>query len=81
VFSIHCFLSASTQLNEQGEFNIDEELENVPPEILEEGHRIIKACQQTRTDFTLFTTYTFLIRRINNDSVVDVSPLGCYHVE
>ncbi|PSN48084.1 hypothetical protein C0J52_03447 [Blattella germanica] len=35
------------KLNDQGEFNIDEELENVPPEILEEGHRIIKACHGT----------------------------------
>jgi hypothetical protein len=58
--SLYIVLSASTQLNDDGEFNIDEELENVPPEILEEGHRVIKACSQTRTDFSLFTIYIFL---------------------
>jgi hypothetical protein len=58
--SIYIVLSTSTQLNEKGEFNIDEELENVPPEILEEGHRVIRACQETSMDFTLFTIYMIL---------------------
>jgi hypothetical protein len=41
------------QMSDQGDFNIDEELQNVPPEIVEEGHRIIKACHDTRTNFSL----------------------------
>jgi hypothetical protein len=53
-------LSACPQLNENGEFNIDEELENVPPEIIEEGHRVVKACQQTRKD-VICTLHTFFL--------------------
>jgi hypothetical protein len=48
---IFIHLSASIQLNEAGDFNIDEELQNVPPEIVEEGHRIVKECHGTRMDF------------------------------
>ncbi|KAJ9593295.1 hypothetical protein L9F63_015170, partial [Diploptera punctata] len=45
---VKCVMVELLALNEEGEFNIDEELENVPPEILEEGHRIIKACHGTQ---------------------------------
>nr|AGM32399.1 odorant-binding protein [Coptotermes formosanus] len=44
---VKCVMVELLALNEQGEFNIDEELENVPPEIMEEGHRIINACKRT----------------------------------
>jgi hypothetical protein len=36
------------QLSHDGVYNIDEERENIPPEILEEGHRIINTCNGTR---------------------------------
>jgi hypothetical protein len=49
--AIYIYLFASTQLNDDGDFNIDEELQNVPPEIIEEGHRIVKTCHGTRTYF------------------------------
>ncbi|XP_069702588.1 general odorant-binding protein 56d-like [Periplaneta americana] len=44
---IKCAMVELLALNDHGEFNIDEELENVPPEILEEGHRIVKFCSTT----------------------------------
>jgi hypothetical protein len=35
------------QLSHEGVYDVDEEKENIPPEILEEGHRIIAKCQET----------------------------------
>jgi hypothetical protein len=54
--------SLPPQLNDNGEFNIDEELQNVPPEIMEEGHRIIKTCHDTRMiDYSLYIYFVFYI--------------------
>ena len=39
------------QLSEDGIYNIDEEMLNVPPEIKEEGHRILNICQHTSKHF------------------------------
>nr|CAD7415023.1 unnamed protein product [Timema poppensis] len=38
------------KLDHQGTFNLEEELKNVPPEVQEEGHRIVHACQDTQGD-------------------------------
>ncbi|XP_069702576.1 general odorant-binding protein 56d-like [Periplaneta americana] len=54
---IKCVMIELLALNDEGEFNIDEELENVPPEILEEGHRIIKACHGTQGSSACDTAY------------------------
>jgi hypothetical protein len=43
------------QLSHDGVYDIDEEKENIPPEIIEEGHRIVHNCQDTSKFFTNWT--------------------------
>jgi hypothetical protein len=43
------------QISHEGVYDIDEEKENIPPEILEEGHRIIAKCQDTSKLLTNWT--------------------------
>ncbi|KDR09910.1 general odorant-binding protein 83a-like [Zootermopsis nevadensis] len=44
---VKCVMVELMALNDEGDFNVDEELQNVPPEIVEEGHRIVKTCHGT----------------------------------
>ncbi|KAK7872349.1 hypothetical protein R5R35_002793 [Gryllus longicercus] len=44
---IKCIMVQFSALSEDGVFVVEEELENVPPEIKEEGHRIVLACKDT----------------------------------
>jgi hypothetical protein len=49
-------------------YDIDEEKENIPPEIVEEGHRIINKCKGTRKFPTknLDTISKLFIRNFHN---------------
>ncbi|XP_063227106.1 general odorant-binding protein 69a-like [Bacillus rossius redtenbacheri] len=45
---IKCIMNELAALDHAGTFNLEEELLNVPPEVKEEGHRIVTACQHTK---------------------------------
>nr|ACI30686.2 odorant-binding protein [Periplaneta americana] len=44
---VKCVMNELNSLSHDGVYDIDEERQNIPPEILEEGHRIINKCKDT----------------------------------
>ncbi|CAG2067650.1 unnamed protein product [Timema podura] len=59
-------------MDHQGAFNLEEELKNVPPEVQEEGHKIVHACQNTQGDDPCDTA--FRIHKCYHDKNPEVRP-------
>nr|WCP86623.1 odorant binding protein 7 [Coptotermes formosanus] len=45
---VKCVMVELDSLSHDGVYNVDAEKENVPPEILDEGHRILHKCKDTK---------------------------------
>ncbi|PSN48086.1 hypothetical protein C0J52_03445 [Blattella germanica] len=59
------------KLSHDGVYDIDEEKQNIPPEILEEGHRIITLCKDTAGSDPCDTAY--MMHKCYHDANPEVS--------
>ncbi|XP_049853474.1 general odorant-binding protein 83a-like [Schistocerca gregaria] len=54
---LKCIMIEFNSLSEDGVFVLEEELENIPPEIKEEGHRVVHSCKHINHDEACQTAY------------------------
>ncbi|XP_023722108.1 general odorant-binding protein 69a-like [Cryptotermes secundus] len=54
---LKCLMMGLSSLSHDGVYDIDEEKENIPPEILDEGHRILAKCKDTKGSDPCDTAY------------------------
>ncbi|XP_063233521.1 uncharacterized protein LOC134537188 [Bacillus rossius redtenbacheri] len=76
---VRCVMRQLESLDEDGNFSIEEELQNVPPEIKEEGDRIVKACAHIKSPDQCETAYR--IHRCYHNESPEVYSVAIRHWE